>query len=230
MDYHNIIMLQDATLKAINKDLKFMRQHEMENLFTHHLSMLRLDVIPLFNNPPLQPSNLIDRVFRQKQMFSNIINYQLLHLVVVKCGSQTAKNEIMRFVEEVKDFMKITRLKDSSYLFQEIKEIDGFTSLVIRHRLALALLSDLDEFRHKFCEAFTLSEISMFFITTKLEEETVWFVPSYLGEQLLTEFKMHENSYVLSDLGITALCFDEWTFYTSVSKVCQNTLWNTFYY
>ena len=185
--------------------------------------MLRLDAIPLFNNPPLQSSNLIDRVFRQHKLFSNIINYHLLNRIVDKCGSPTTRNDMMKFIEEVKCFMKITRLKDSPYLCQDIEKIDGFTALVIRHRLeSNALLSDLDVFRQNFCEVLKFSEVSMFFITAKLEEETVWFVPSYLGEQLLSEIKMH-NSNLLNDLDITALHFGEYTHFTSRSKVCQIT-------
>ena len=217
-------MQQDTTLNAINEDVKYMSQHEIEILFKHHLSMLRLDAIPLFNNPPLESSNLIDHVFRRHKLFSNIINYHLLHRIVDKCGGPTTRNDMMKFIEEVKCFMKSTRLKDSLYLCQDIKKIDGFTALVIQHRLESdALLSDLDVFRQNFCEAFKFSEVSMFFITAKLEEETAWFVPSYLGEQLLSEIKILENSSLLNDLDITALHFGEYTYHTSRSKVCQIT-------
>ncbi|KAL5497369.1 hypothetical protein EMCRGX_G013834 [Ephydatia muelleri] len=217
--YHNIIMQQDTTLNAIKEDVKYMSQHEIENLFKHHLSMLRLDAIPLFNNPPLESSNLIDHVFRRHKLFSNIINYHLLHRIVDKCGGPTTRNDMMKFIEEVKCFMKSTRLKDSLYLCQDIKKIDGFTALVIQHRLESdALLSDLDVFRQNFCEAFKISEVSMFFITAKLEEETAWFVPSYLWEQLLSEIKILENSSLLNDLDITALHFGEYTYHTSRSK------------
>ena len=203
-------------LGAVKDDIVNMRAQEFEN-FLQHRKMLRLDLIQFFNEPPLEPSNIIERVFGPKLYFSSIMNYHFLNLVVDICGSPRTKHDMMKFVQDIKQFMQRTSLKDSGYFNEEVRNIRGLTLLVIRHRLESdAPLNYLDEFRHTFCEAFKISEVSMLFTSAKLEE-TVWFVPLYLEEQLISAIKTNESHF--NSLRITSLQLGEFEYTASDSKV-----------
>ena len=148
------------------------------------------------------------------------MNYHFLNLVVDICGSPRTKHDMMKFVQDIKQFMEKTRLKDIGYFNKEVRHIEGLTSLVIRHKVESdAPLNYLVEFRHEFCEALKLSEASMLFVSAKLEE-TVWFVPSYLEEQLASAIKTNESH--LNSLCITSLQLGEFEYTASDSKVCMH--------
>ena len=188
-------------LAEISEDIEGMNAQEFE-IF---LSKQKLDLIPFFKNPPLVPLTLVRRVFGPELFFSNIINYPFFNLVVDECGSPRTKEGMREFMQEVKSVMKHTKLKDISSLTIVAKCIEGYTTLIIWQKLEPDVsLICLDEFRQTFCEAFKTSEGSMLFASAELEEST-WFVPFYVEEQLWAMIKIEECHHVFYKLGITAL-------------------------
>ena len=132
-------------------------------------------------------------------LYWDCFNYGLLEHLVETYGRQQTKCLMEQFVQDVKAFMKETKLADFMRIWKGRKDVPpGFSELIVRHGLDpdKITLSHLDDFRKEFCPEYSLNQVVLILRSVHSGSVTVvWLIPSHVVEHLCAEMKNPEVGY-----------------------------------
>ena len=169
--------------------------------------------------PELEKKEVICNLFYHLNPLFTFIDYELLHHLVFKFGSQALKREMTSYTEKMQLFKKVTTIGELIDCWPGL-EVPPIDYTILRAKFAddpkSYTLEKLDSFRNRFYNKLRRSEFVALSILMLVQPANsfvaVWFIPTVAVQELLVAF-CHMDIAFLQSEQILELSLGERTLY-----------------
>ncbi|KAL5473065.1 hypothetical protein EMCRGX_G027506 [Ephydatia muelleri] len=188
-------------VRAIQVDCTFLDINDIKIYLTLIPTVMKQDHISFLmkHNQDIARASSVIEIILLLNLYWDCFNYGLLEHLVEKCGCNQTKQLMEQFAQDVKAFMKETKLADFMCIWKGREEVPpGFSQLVVRHGLdpKQTTLCQVEQFRKDFCQHYSLHQVVLIFRSVHPGSvAVVWLIPSHVAEHLCAEMKNPEVGY-----------------------------------
>ena len=188
-------------VRAIQVDCTFLDINDIKIYLTLIPTVMKQDHISFLtkHNQDIAHASSVIEIILLLNLYWDCFNYGLLEHLVDKCGRNQTKQLMEQFAQDVKAFMKETKLADFMCIWKGREEVPpGFSQLVVRHGLdpKQTTLCQVEQFRKDFCQHYSLHQVVLIFRNVHPGSvKVVWLIQSHVAEHLCAEMKNPEVGY-----------------------------------